>query len=314
MTVGRRRARARAPRALVLVAAALAATAACSAAGDGPGGGPAGRSAAGGPSAAAPSATAAGRISLPIDRFTLTADESYAVERAKVLLTNECLRGFGLDYRVPESPPPTAEPSRRYGIADREAARDRGYHLPASTGRSGAPAAEPTETQAVVLLGTTRAGEPRSTTADGRPIPPGGCYGEAETRLDGGARPESDIAAASAVDTDSYKQSLEDPTVTAVFHSWSACMERHGHHYESPIASVGDKAFDTAEPTPRERAVALADVGCKTETGLLQTWTAAESAIQTRMIGEKSAVLDRLTAFQKRKITTAREAIARLGR
>ncbi|MEV6207210.1 hypothetical protein [Kitasatospora sp. NPDC051914] len=253
-----------------------------------------------------------GRVPLPIERFTLTADESYAVERAKVLLTNECLRGFGLDYRIPESPPPAAEPSRRYGIADHEAARGRGYHLPPSPGRTAVPA-KPTEAQEAILLGVTRTGEPQSATPDGRPIPPGGCYGDAETRLDGGARPESDIAAASAIDTDSFKQSLEDAAVVGAFNAWSACMERHGHRYRNPLASVGDRAFDTPEPTPREKAVALADMDCKTETGLLKTWTAAESAIQTRMIEEKSSVLTRLTAFQQRKIGIAREAIARLG-
>ncbi|WP_431678373.1 hypothetical protein [Kitasatospora sp. KL5] len=252
-------------------------------------------------------------MSLPIERFTLTADESYAVERAKVLLTNECLRGFGLDYRIPESPPPVAESSRRYGIADHEAARARGYHLPPSTGRTAAAPAKPTETQEAILLGVTRTGEPQSTSPDGRTIPPGGCYGDAETRLDGGARPESDIAAASAIDTDSFKQSLEDAAVVGAFGAWSACMERHGYRYQNPLASVGDPAFDTAEPTPREKAVALADMDCKTETGLLKTWGAAESKLQTRMIEEKSAVLTRLTAFQQRKIGIAREAVARLG-
>ncbi|PBC80016.1 hypothetical protein BX265_4850 [Streptomyces sp. TLI_235] len=301
--LGRRGSPAGVARTLVLVAAALTATASCSAAG--------GRSSDRQPEVR-PSAVAPGRVPLPIDGFALTADESYAVDRAKVLLTNECLRGFGLGYRVPENPPPAAESSRRYGITDREAAHDRGYHLARSAGRPGATA-EPTEAQQAVLLGVTRTGEPLSTAPDGRPIPIGGCYGDAETRLDGGRRPESDIAAAAAIDTDGFKRSLESPAVVNAFRAWSACMARHGHRYRDPMASVGDPAFDTAEPTGQEKAVALADLDCKTETGLLQTWSAAEAEIQTHLIGEKSAVLARLSAFQKRKIGTAREVIARLG-
>ena len=122
-------------RALALVAAALVATASCSTAEDD-------RSSAA-PSPVVPSPTAPspaafpGRLSLPIERFALTTDESYAVERANVLLTNECLQGFGLDYRVPDVPPPVAAgPSRRYGITDRTAAHDRGYHLGHVTGHS----------------------------------------------------------------------------------------------------------------------------------------------------------------------------------
>ncbi|MFJ1709465.1 hypothetical protein [Kitasatospora sp. NPDC088346] len=249
---------------------------------------------------------------MPIERFALTAEESGAVDRAKVLLANECLGGFGLDYRIPEHSPPGAESSRRYGISDREVARDLGYHLPPPAGGAGA-AKQPTEAQEAILFGATRAGEPRSTAPDGRPIPPGGCYGDAEARLDGGPRPEADIAAAAAVDKESFKQSLADPTVVAAFHTWSTCMERHGYRYQDPMASVGDRAFDTAEPTEREKAVALADMDCKTETGLLKTWSAVEAGIQTRMIEENSSALNRLSAFQKRKIGLAREVIARLG-
>ena len=119
---------------------------------------------------------------------------------------------------------------------------------------------------------------------------------------------------AAAIDTESFKQSREDPAVVHAFGAWSACMERRGHHYRDPLASVGDPAFNTPEPTPQEKAVALADMDCKTETDLLKTWNAAESETQTRMIGEKSAALDRLSAFQKRKTGAAREVVARLGR
>ncbi|GAA1182592.1 hypothetical protein F4556_001526 [Kitasatospora gansuensis] len=249
---------------------------------------------------------------MPIERFALTAEESRAVDRAKVLLANECLGGFGLDYRIPEHPPLAAESSRRYGISDREVARDHGYHLPPPAGGTDVPK-RPTEAQEAILFGATRAGDPQSTSPDGRPIPPGGCYGAAEARLDGGPRPESDIAAASVIDTESFKRSLEDTTLGQVFRAWSTCMERHGYRYQNPLASVGDRAFDTPEPTQQEKAVALTDMDCKTETDLLKTWGAVEAEIQTRMIEEKSAALNRLSSFQKRKVGLTHEVIERLG-
>ncbi|WP_405009901.1 hypothetical protein [Kitasatospora sp. NBC_01539] len=307
MTVGRQGLPTGASRALVFVAAALMATAACSAAEDRTGGEPGGRSV-----DVRPSAAPSGGVSMPIERFALTAEESSAVDRAKVLLANECLGGFGLDYRIPEHPPLVTESSRRYGISDREVARDLGYHLPPPAGGTGATK-QPTETQEAILFGATRAGVPQSTSPDGRPIPPGGCYGDAEARLDGGPRPESDIAAAAAIDKESFKRSLADPAVVSSFHAWSTCMERHGYRYQDPMASVGDRAFDTAEPTEREKTVALADMDCKTDTGLLKTWSAVEAETQTRMIEENSQALNRLSSFQKRKIGLAREVIARLG-
>ncbi|WP_407986744.1 hypothetical protein [Kitasatospora sp. CMC57] len=249
---------------------------------------------------------------MPVERFALTAEESGAVDRAKVLLANECLAGFGPGSRIPEPPPLVAESSRRYGISDREVARALGYHLPPPAGGAGATK-QPTEAQDTILFGETRAGERQSTAPDGHPIPPGGCYGDAEARLDGGPRPESDIAAAATIDKESFKQSLATPTVEAAFHAWSTCMEGRGYHYQNPMASVGDRAFDTAEPTEREKAVALADMDCKTETGLLKSWSAVEAELQTRMIEENSTALNRLSSFQKRKIGLAREVIARLG-
>ncbi|WP_405019922.1 hypothetical protein OHV05_26775 [Kitasatospora sp. NBC_00070] len=291
----------------MFVAAALMATAACSATKDRTGGEPGGRSV-----DVRPSAVPSGGVSLPVERFALTAEESSAVDRAKVLLTNECLGGFGLDYRIPEHPPLVAESSRRYGISDRGVARDLGYHLPSPAGGAAA-GKRPTEAQEAILFGATRAGVPQSTSPDGRPIPPGGCYGDAEARLDGGPRPESDIAAAAAIDKESFKQSRQDATVVAAFRTWSTCMERQGYRYQDPMASVGDRAFDTAEPTEREKAVALADMDCKTEADLLQRWGAVEAEIQTRMIAEKSSALNRLSSFQKRKVGIAREVIGRLG-
>ncbi|MFJ8039136.1 hypothetical protein ACIRBX_01315 [Kitasatospora sp. NPDC096147] len=317
-------------RALVFVAAALLATASCGTAeqdradrepaGRNPGAAasaPAAPSTPAAPAApAAPSATSSGtpdRTPMPVERYALTAEQSGAIDRAKVLLANECLAGFGLDFRIPDRPPPPAEPSRRYGISDRAAARERGYHLPPPPAGAAAADGRPTEAQEAVLLGETRAGAPQPTGPDGRPVPPGGCYGDAEARLDGGPRPEADLAAAAAVDTEGFRRSLVDPAVVPAFQAWSSCMARHGHHYRDPLASVGDRAFDTPEPTEREKAVALADLDCKTETGLLQTWSAAEAAIQTRMIEERSPAMTRLSAFQQRKIGLAREAIARLG-
>ncbi|MFB6716919.1 MULTISPECIES: hypothetical protein [unclassified Streptomyces] len=294
-------------RALALVATVLMATTACSAPQVVTGGKSGGQDM-DTRSSAAPSASA----SLPIEKFALTAQESHTVERAKVLLANECLRGFGLDYRIPEPSPLVVESSRRYGIADREVARDHGYHLPPQAGQADV-AKQPTEAQKAILFGTNREGEQQTTSSDGRTIPPGGCYGDAEVQLNGGPLPESDIAVAATIDKESFKRSLDDKRVGQAFREWSTCVERHGYRYQDPMASVSDRAFDTEEPTQRERAVALADMDCKTEVGLLKTWGAVETEIQTRMVKNKSSTLNRLRSFQKRKMSNADEVIKRLS-
>ncbi|MFE3941510.1 hypothetical protein ACFXPV_06460 [Streptomyces sp. NPDC059118] len=185
-------------------------------------------------------------------------------------------------------------------------------HLPSHAGQADV-AKQPTEAQKAILFGTNREGDRQMASPDGRTIPPGGCYGGAEAQLNGGPLPESDIAVAATIDKESFRKSLADKKVVQAFREWSTCVERHGYQYKDPMASVSDRAFDTEEPTQRERAVALADIDCKTEVGMLKIWGAVETEIQARMVKNKTSTLNRLRSFQKRKVSNAGEVIKRLN-
>jgi hypothetical protein len=85
-----------------------------------------------------------------------------------------------------------------------------------------------------------------------------------------------------------------DPRIRAVMRAWSACMARHYYHYSSPSQVEGHRW--RTPPNRAEIATAVADVTCKAQTNLLNTWLAVEAAYQQALIGQNLATLSQLQA------------------
>jgi hypothetical protein len=85
-----------------------------------------------------------------------------------------------------------------------------------------------------------------------------------------------------------------DPRIRAVLRAWSACMARHFYHYASPSQVEGHHW--RTPPNRAEIATAVADVTCKAQVNLLNTWLAVEAAYQQALIGQNLATLSQLQA------------------
>jgi hypothetical protein len=85
-----------------------------------------------------------------------------------------------------------------------------------------------------------------------------------------------------------------DPRVRAVIRAWSACMARHYYHYSSPSQAEGQHW--RTPPNRAEIATAVADVTCKAQANLLNTWLAVEAAYQQALIGQNLVALSQLQA------------------
>jgi hypothetical protein len=85
-----------------------------------------------------------------------------------------------------------------------------------------------------------------------------------------------------------------DPRIRAVTRAWSTCMARHYYHYGSPSQVEGHHW--RTPPNRAEIATAVADVTCKTQVNLLNTWLAVEAAYQQALIGQNLATLSQLQA------------------
>ncbi|MBW8792091.1 MAG: hypothetical protein JF597_00330 [Streptomyces sp.] len=239
-------------------------------------------------------------LSLPIEQYEMTPAQNNAISRAKNELAVQCMKRFGFTITPPASGNGTATAflDRRYGATNATTAAQWGYHLPNTGGKPSEPNLDTAQMQ--VLTGSTdtnRAGTTAAPTTGtplvvaGQQVPKGGCMAEATEKLTtaGGTLGEPDIVR--QIDHDGYNRSAADPRVTATFAKWSACMKGKGYSYASPIEAENDKDFAGRVASPKEIAVATADVSCKQQTKVVGTWLAVDAAYEKAEIDVNASTL-----------------------
>lgn len=250
------------------------------------------------PSSQPPSAAQDGRLTippLPIQQYMFTLPQAQDANQARFTLAARCLSQFGFSYTPPSADPArmavTVETlTRRYGITDAAVAATRGYHLPGEpAGNVGLLTAGMSPAELAVFEGP-HPGDP--TAYAGRPIPSGGCDGQARGTIAGNGE-FAHSALAAQIQAEGFADSMKDQRVVAVFARWSACMATAGYHYANPLDSVSDDRWTDAQPNATELAVARTDLNCKASTGLVHVWYTVESAIENASIAKsRTALLD----------------------
>ncbi|MFJ1798778.1 hypothetical protein [Streptomyces sp. NPDC088180] len=145
----------------------------------------------------------------------------------------------------------------------------------------------------------------------GEAVPDGGCYGEAEAKINEAGVPEAAISFASQVNRESFERSIGDAQVDVVVKAWSKCMAVSGYSYASPLDSVGDQKFhDSEKPSAEEKQVALTDLECKNRVGLIGKWGRVEARMQKEAMSRDPEKLMQLKAFQGSQLRNARKALS----
>lgn len=263
--------------------------------------------------AMAGSSSAAG-LTLPLDAYAITAAEGRVLGSAAEARVRECATALGLDAAAIEPLPVAADVAdvaarhdRRYAVADPEVAAEHGYHPPPSTDVRREFYEAHTDAELEVLVGVTADGA--ATTRDD--VPEGGCLGAA-SRPDSVAS-ESSLRAGqdlvSAVQADAWHAALADPRVLDAFAAWSACMADAGYDYAAPMDANDDPRWWTSDAAgPDELATAVADVACKSSTGLIHVWSAVEAGYQSQFIAASQAELDAYRALLDQQVSAASTA------
>ena len=251
-----------------------------------------------------------GTIEFPLDPYLNVGGPAYDVEReAYQVLMERCMAGFG--FTVDPRPAVTGVDLRagKYGLVNMNEALRYGYNNPlmADEGADDTAAEQP-KSEAYYAVAY---GEGPSDTYNGVEIPEGGCHGAAQRTLDDGAAPVADPMFGQALVIRASNLAEQDSRVVAAFSAWSECMARSGYDYDDPSEANNDPAFDGPEVTQVEISVAAADVACKEEVDLVDTWAAVEVAYQERMIEENSVVLAELLAWLDVRRRNAAEVVER---
>ncbi|MFJ9522322.1 hypothetical protein ACIRPK_29210 [Kitasatospora sp. NPDC101801] len=264
------------------------------------------------PSAQSPSALpASADPHLPIETYLFSEAETEKLARAGAVLRKACLQRFGLDYDTGPAGPPTGPRTfmdRRYGVTDQAEAAANGYHLGDRDPRTHPvhpPQFSPEQQQVLTghLPGKTGTDDTKLQ-VNGLPVPPGGCYDEAKRGLAGsGDLGPSDVA--QQADFQTFKASLSVPQVTQAFEAWSGCMKDRGYSYPNPMDAISDPRFLADSPTPLELQVATADVTCKQQVALTDTWFAVETSLQKELIARQQADFTAASAAKNEQLAKA---------
>jgi hypothetical protein len=90
--------------------------------------------------------------------------------------------------------------------------------------------------------------------------------------------------------------------------AWAACMAGHGYPYSEPITAALHGWPKT--PTRTEIATAVADVTCKRQVDLVNTWLAVEAAYQQVLVNQNLTQLSQVQASYGRVLQRAQELLA----
>lgn len=244
---------------------------------------------------------------LPIAGYSYSEVQSADISAAEGVLTERCMERLGIPYTAVKEPEAPRAADRRYGLSSAEDAARYGYHLPPEDPFN--PNEGLSATTLIALYG-------RSAAIDGKAdpaldIPARGCRGEASDSLGAGHQYRAGAETASRIARRSYEKSVEEPRVREAVRRWSACMADRGYTYPDPMAALGDERFLDKDVSREEVETARADMECKTNVRLLQTWFSAETAVQKDMIAGKSAELEKLKEVHASKAAEAREVTGR---
>lgn len=253
-----------------------------------------------------PPATSGESISLPLNSYAAVSGlQQTVLEEAQSLLTQKCMADRGFVYFSQTTPVEEQAILQNleygFGVTSLANASTYGYGQPPTStspasqglfigGFSSFSQLRQEAALAVALLGFA----PGVRIA---PIHEEGCLQLANGEIYGrGISQVGDPVPAIAQQAGMWTQS--DPRVVAVDAAWSRCMAQRGYHYTSP-QQPADHNWPS-KPTKKEAATAVADVACKQQTNLTNTWLTVEAAYQTALIGENIGTLASLqSSFQK---------------
>jgi len=246
------------------------------------------------------------QLRLPLDAYASTVAETHLVEDAQDILMRRCMKDHGMQWKtLPRVDAQDTEPPnlRRYGADEAEAARY-GYH----------PSPDPPS-----VVRRNRAWDAREALppevrrAAYGPSGKGGCLKTTDRQLAGDTAPP-DFHAFNQLTGTALETSRRAPQVRDALRRWHNCMAKAGFDYPDPYTAAGNKRWETADPTPAERATARADVACQKSAKLVKVWAAAETRVQHRLIRQNADRLHKAKARKDRWLSAAHRVLKHEGR
>ncbi|MFG1998776.1 hypothetical protein ACGFNU_06470 [Spirillospora sp. NPDC048911] len=287
---------------------------------------------------ATPAPRSADGLSLPLEAYFLTPDQSRTVARAQSMLTSDCMRRFGFSYPVNTGSSgisPVREVLRPLFLSESTAARW-GYHPTAERqaqvkSSQGGAAPKLSPAAQTVLTGTAKS-------HGGKDVPKGGCFAHGRDSVESGAAkvtlppwmkgadddkppPGAPPAMRSArADPGYLPQSmlngafdlaLSDPRTKQADAGWSACMKQSGYAYASVDAILrNSKWAESDAPSASEIATAVADARCRVKVKYGGLMYALQLGYQKAMIDMYADSLNQVKQANEARVRNATRVLS----
>ncbi|PLS26042.1 hypothetical protein [Bifidobacterium parmae] len=278
----------------------------------------------------------------PFDGYFLGNDDQRTVEQAIVMMNTACMaeRGYRYEYTggletrtddpeatyAPEWGPLTVDWARDYGYAPQ-------YDKMYRTAESDQPAASSKATTSSKTTANAQARSARSASGDATlkaPSSPGyvqalanqdgtGCDNQTTAALGYDAEWFARIGTYDAARRNADENALRDARVTGAISEWKACMAGKGYGYDDPrdiakhYAQSGPAhgASGVAHTvTDEERAVAVADAGCKASSDLMRTVTDVTYEYEAQAVRDNQSTMDAIKRLSATILANARHQLA----
>jgi hypothetical protein len=239
------------------------------------------------------------RLRLPFDDYLLSVDEIYFAESARDRLTEGCMRTRGFDWQpVTRRQFGDWRNRRRYGVIEIAVAKRYGYHPVRGL-------------LAPVQVYNEKVHRENGLSDDAwvaAEDPANGCEREANGRLWSGIPYDTlQVSRLSGLILDEAERTTP---VRRATRAWADCMRSSGLHYESPDQATQDSAWRSRATSPREVAVAIADVRCKGRSRFVDALSAAETALQRKAIARHGRYFRQVLRDKDRYLLRARRILA----
>jgi hypothetical protein len=261
-----------------------------------------------------PTGPSAPELSFPLDPYGFSTSQLDEQFYARAILIDTCMAKYGFPYdavalrahwiaytRADLLDFGAEHNTRQFGLTDPGYARANGYRLPSEIANLASPSAPLKTSQSpdyLAALDGTGAAK-----VNGVGVLPHGCAGQAAATLLADGMP----ASPTIVDQIELAQQNYVKTNAAILAAgtrWSSCMATKGYHYDDYMNAGTDPAAETLPPSSAEIAEAVADVGCKQQSGLTTTILSVVTAYENDQIAAHKAALDAFeaacTAFMTR--------------
>ena len=255
-------------------------------------------------------------LPLQLDSYDLSIQQHVKIQNAENHFLRQCMKNYGFDLQTPTTHTLAYPRNMPFlGQLDALQVSRYGYQGPPGVAADLIAVSKNGSWDITVQPALLPVFEGRIASFHGKPVPPGGCFGDLQRRLDAGAPRVHFNSATPAVvpergirffKSQVYDQATHDSRFRRTVAAWSRCMAREGFRYDRPEQAQADPRWSNADADTRPSAVqirtAVADDRCRQAVNYTGMLYSLMSTYEQPLIKAQGHVLQEINGLLKARL------------